>query len=464
MPRLRRVEQPRRDRRPASRARVRARVGGRGHGGADARRALADVGEPEPPAPRRSGSASSTGSSAAGSSRARSSSLGGEPGIGKSTLLLQAAAGVAAVGRPGAASCTRPARSRPPRSACAPRASGCSTAPAGAASAIARRVVDRPDRRRRARRAAPALLVVDSIQTATVDELDGPAGSVGQVREPPLRLMELAKGDGIAVVLVGHVTKDGSIAGPEDPRAPRRRGPRPSRASATRRSASCARRRTASARPRRSASSRWARRGLAEVADPARAFLAEHDGPAPGSVVAPTLEGSRPLLVEVQALVAPGARRDRRAGRPAASTRTASRCSSRSSAGGPGIGLASHDVYVNLAGGLSVDEPGLDLPLALALASSLRDRPIATGHGRDRRGRPARRAALGRRPRAPAARGRPARVRPGDRARGRRAAPPSRASPASRSSRSAASARRSRRRWRRPARSRGAWRRRSARC
>src|SRR6185295_11610746 len=66
-----------------------------------------------------------------------------------------------------------------------------------------------------ARSDRPGLLIVDSIQTATVDELDGPAGSVGQVREAALRLMELAKGDGIAVVLVGHVTKDGTIAGPK---------------------------------------------------------------------------------------------------------------------------------------------------------------------------------------------------------------------------------------------------------
>ena len=66
-----------------------------------------------------------------------------------------------------------------------------------------------------ARAEGPALLVVDSIQTATLDELEGPAGSVGQVRESALRYMDLAKGDGIAVVLVGHVTKEGSLAGPK---------------------------------------------------------------------------------------------------------------------------------------------------------------------------------------------------------------------------------------------------------
>ena len=103
-----------------------------------------------------------------------------------------------------------------PRSACAPPGSGCSTGrrrerdPGRSPRTTIDRIVER-----RAGRAGPALLVVDSIQTATVDELDGPPGSVGQVREATLRLMELAKGDGIAVILVGHVTKDGSIAGPK---------------------------------------------------------------------------------------------------------------------------------------------------------------------------------------------------------------------------------------------------------
>ena len=115
--------------------------------------------------------------------------------------------------------------------------------------------------------------------------------------------------------------------------------------------------------------------GLSELADPARAFLVDHDRPAPGSVVAPTLEGSRPILVEVQALVAPGA-----VGSP---RRTASGVDPNRVAlliavlgRRAGIGLASHDVYLNLAGGLTVGEPGLDLPIAIALASSLRDRPV----------------------------------------------------------------------------------------
>ena len=129
---------------------------------------------------------------------------------------------------------------------------------------------------------------------------------------------------------------------------------------------------------------------MSEVTDPARAFLAEHDEPAPGSVVAPTLEGSRPILVEVQALVAPGgggiasANGERRGPE---SGRTADR---RPRPAGRASGSASHDVYVNLAGGLSVGEPGLDLPIAIALGV-VPPRPARQGpHGRHRRGGTAR--------------------------------------------------------------------------
>ena len=223
----------------------------------------------------------------------------------------------------------------------------------------------------------PALVIVDSIQTATLDELEGAAGSVGQVRESALRLMALAKGDGIAVILVGHVTKDGSIAGPK------------TLEHLVDAVVSLEGERYAALRLLR-ATKNWfgstdeigvfemEDRGLVEVADPGRAFLHGHAGSAPGSVVAPTLEGSRPMLVEVQALTSQSAY-----GTP---TRKASgldpnRLSLLIAVLGrrAGIGLGSHDVYANLAGGLAVMEPGLDLPLALALASSLRDRPIAPG-------------------------------------------------------------------------------------
>jgi len=299
--------------------------------------------------------------------------VGGEPGIGKSTLLLQAAAGVAAAVGPervvyatGEESASQ-VRLRADRLGLLEGpGGGIRIAAESSIDRIAGVALDEP---------SPALLVVDSIQTATVDELDGPAGSVGQVRAAALRLMEVAKPNGIAVVLVGHVTKDGSIAGPK------------TLEHLVDAVLTLDGERYAAVRLLRATKNRFGsteevgvfemgESGLREVSDPARAFLAEHDGPAPGSVVAPTLEGSRPLLVEVQALVAPGP-----GGTPRRTTSgvDANRVSLLVAVLGrrAGIGLGSHDVYVNLAGGLTVDEPGLDLPLAIALASSLRDRPVA---------------------------------------------------------------------------------------
>ena len=189
--------------------------------------------------------------------------------------------------------------------------------------------------------------------------------------------MDLAKGQGVAVVLVGHVTKDGSIAGPKTlehlvDAVLNLEGER-----------------YAALRVLRATKNRFgstdevgvfemAETGLREVADPSRAFLVEHELPAPGSVVAPTLEGSRPLLVEVQALVAPsGYGTPARRGSGIDPNRLALLVAVLGRRAG--VGLGSHDVYANLAGGLAVDEPGLDLPLALALASSFRDVPVDPG-------------------------------------------------------------------------------------
>lgn len=302
--------------------------------------------------------------------------LGGEPGIGKSTLLLQAAAGLArgSAGERGVVYAS--GEESPSQIRLRATRLGLLSGVAGdRIQVIAEHDVDRIADVARAVR--PSLVVVDSIQTATVDELDGAAGSVGQVRESALRLMDLAKRDGIAVVLVGHVTKDGSIAGPK------------TLEHLVDAVISLEGERHAAIRLLRAAKNRFGstdeigvfemdEAGLQEVADPARAFLAAHPGSAPGSVVAPTMEGSRPLLVEVQALVSQTSY-----GTP---TRKASgldqnRLSLLIAVLGrrAGIALGSHDVYANLAGGLSFTEPGLDLPVALALASSLRDLPIAPG-------------------------------------------------------------------------------------
>jgi DNA repair protein RadA/Sms len=314
--------------------------------------------------------------------------VGGEPGIGKSTLLLQAAAGVAERGTVLYASGEESAaqvRLRATRLGLTEGLAG--TAVRVVAESSIDRIVDLAASER------PNLLIVDSIQTATVDDLDGAAGSVGQVRESALRLMELAKGSGssseegaargngrseaIAVVIVGHVTKDGSLAGPK------------TLEHLVDAVIGLEGERYATLRLLRSTKNRFGsteevgvlemgERGLSALSDPARAFLAEHEGPAAGSVVAPTLEGSRPLLVEVQALTASTAY-----GTP---RRTASGLDQNRLAllvavlgRRAGIALGSHDVYANLAGGLVLDEPALDLPLAIALASSFRDRPVRPG-------------------------------------------------------------------------------------
>jgi DNA repair protein RadA/Sms len=296
--------------------------------------------------------------------------VGGEPGIGKSTLLLQAAAGVggSVIYATGEESASQ-VRLRAERL-------DLLAAPAGSEiQVLAERDVARIVEV--ARSARPMLLVVDSIQTATIDELDGAAGSVGQVRESTVRFMEFAKGEGIAVVLVGHVTKEGSIAGPK------------TMEHLVDAVVTLEGERFAALRLVRSTKNRFgstdevgvfemAGDGLRQVADPARAFLADHAEAAPGSVVAPTMEGSRPLLVEVQALVSAAGY-----GTPArkASGIDPNRLGLLVAVLGrrAGIGLAGHDVYANLAGGLAVAEPGLDLPVALALASSLRDRPVLGG-------------------------------------------------------------------------------------
>jgi DNA repair protein RadA/Sms len=299
--------------------------------------------------------------------------LGGEPGIGKSTLLLQAAAGAAEGLPPGRGHVLyATGEESAPQVQLRARRLGLLDGPAGdAIQIIAERGVDRITEVARSTR--PAVLIVDSIQTAVVDDLEGPAGSVGQVRESALRLMELAKGETIAVVLVGHVTKEGSLAGPR------------SLEHLVDAVLSLEGERYAGLRLLRAAKNRFGsteevgvlemrERGLAEVADPARAFLVERGGPAAGSIVAPSLEGSRPILVEIQAQVSRSPLR-RSSGIDAPRLTLLVAVLGRRA----GLGLGSHDVYVNVAGGLSVAEPGVDLPVALALASSLRDTPIDPG-------------------------------------------------------------------------------------
>jgi DNA repair protein RadA/Sms len=224
---------------------------------------------------------------------------------------------------------------------------------------------------------APALLIVDSIQTLTTDALEGPAGSVGQVRAAAARLQAYAKENGVPVILVGHVTKDGTLAGPKTLEhlvdvVLTLEGERFS-----------------GLRLLRSGKNRFGSTeevgvfemtadGLAEVLDPAAAFIEADSLESAGVAIAATLEGSRPLLVEVQALVTPALHGSPR--------RTVSGLDSQRLAlliavlgRKAGINLASHDVYASIVGGLSVDEPALDLALAVALASALRDKVVTRG-------------------------------------------------------------------------------------
>jgi DNA repair protein RadA/Sms len=223
----------------------------------------------------------------------------------------------------------------------------------------------------------PAVLIVDSIQTLTADELEGPSGSVGQVRAAAALLQAYAKENGVPTVLVGHVTKDGSLAGPKTLEhlvdvvltleGERFSGLRLLRASKNRFGST-----------EEVGVFEMAGDGLREVADPGAAFIETESLGAPGVAVAATLEGSRPLLVEVQALVTPQTHGSPR--------RTASGLDSQRLAlliavlgRRAGLNLAAHDVYASIVGGLSVDEPAIDLPLAIALASALRDRPLVPG-------------------------------------------------------------------------------------
>jgi DNA repair protein RadA/Sms len=299
--------------------------------------------------------------------------LGGEPGIGKSTLVLETAAGIAKVGRVVYASGEESAAQLHLRAQRLGLADGVAGTGIGVLTASDVDAIVAA-----ATAAGPALLVVDSIQTLTSDGLEGPAGSVGQVREAAARLGAFAREQGVPVVLVGHVTKDGSLAGPRTLEhlvdvVLMLEGDR-----------------YGALRLLRAVKNRFGSTeevgvlemtgaGLRDVADPARAFLGEGVREAPGVAVAAILEGTRPLLIEVQALVAgaSGYGMPRRTVAGIDGNRLALLVAVL--ARRAGTNLASHDIYASLAGGATAAEPALDLPLALALASSFRDRALQAG-------------------------------------------------------------------------------------
>jgi DNA repair protein RadA/Sms len=308
--------------------------------------------------------------------------LGGEPGIGKSTLVLEIAAGIAAAarhpgGRAGGGVLYASGEESAAQSRLRAERLGLVEGAAGERIHILAET-DLETILSAAGAMAPDLLIIDSIQTLTTEGMEGPAGSVGQVREATARLQAFAKYSDVPVILVGHVTKDGSLAGPK------------TLEHLVDAVLTLEGERFGSVRLLRATKNRFGsteeigvlemtRGGLRQVADPERAFLGQAAGSgASGVAVAAGSGGSRPLLIEIQALVAPvgyGTPRRTVAGLDANRLALLVAVLGRRA----GVSLASHDIYASVAGGLVVEEPAIDLPIALALASSARDRPLLGG-------------------------------------------------------------------------------------
>jgi len=293
--------------------------------------------------------------------------IGGEPGIGKSTLLLQLTALLARAGRRtiyfSGEEASAQVRLRAERLglADAPVALAAETNLANILETLASG--PRAD-----------LIVIDSVQTLWSDALDAAPGTVSQVRAATQSLIRYAKTEGVALLLVGHVTKEGQIAGPKviehmvdtvlSFEGDRGHTFRILRATKNRFGATD-----------EIGVFEMGASGLAEVANPSELFLGDRHSTAPGSAVFAGIEGTRPLLVEIQALVAPSnLGQPRRAVVGWDANRLsmliavlAARC---------GVSLAQHDVYLNVAGGFKIVEPAADLAAAAALLSSFSNVPL----------------------------------------------------------------------------------------
>ena len=294
--------------------------------------------------------------------------VGGDPGIGKSTLLLQVCAGVANLG--GDYECfyisgeeaIDQVRIRAQRL-------GLAQSPVKLASTTeVKDIVATLDK------ANPSIVIIDSIQTMYLENVESTPGSVAQVRACAYELIKLAKRNGFVLFLVGHVTKQGAIAGPrvlehmvdtvlyfEGERGHHFRILR-------------------AVKNRYGATDEigvfeMQDKGLVEVENPSALFLAERQGNVSGSCVFAGIEGSRPVLVEIQALVSPsGYSSPKRAVVGWDSNRLAmilavleARC---------GMNFSTHDVYLNIAGGLKITEPAADLAVAMAVISSMTNKPL----------------------------------------------------------------------------------------
>ena len=295
--------------------------------------------------------------------------ISGEPGIGKSTLLLQASALMAR--DKGTVAYISGEETRPQIKLRAKRLGITGERLYLLAETDLEVILNQIEQ------LSPSLVVIDSIQTVNIPELSAAPGSVTQVRECTLRLMQWAKLSGVPVFIAGHVTKDGTIAGPRilehivdvvlyfegEP--------------------------FSAYRLLRSVKNRFGstnevgvfemkEQGLVEVDNPSLAFLSQRGEEAKGSVVVPTLEGSRPLLVEIQALTIPTSfGLPRRTANGVDFNRLlliAAVLTQR-----VGLRLGNQDIMVNVAGGLKIGEPAADLGIALAIASSFRDQLVDPG-------------------------------------------------------------------------------------
>lgn len=326
--------------------------------------ALSDLSTAEPPPPRIASGLSELDRVLGGGLVPASAILvGGDPGIGKSTLLLQATAAYARRGLPclyvSGEEASAQVRMRAARL-------GLSDAPVKlAAETNLRDILTTLDAER------PGLAIIDSVQTMWLDSVEAAPGSVSQVRAAAHELVTFAKRRGVAVILVGHVTKDGQIAGPR----------------VVEHMVDCVLyfegERGHQFRILRAVKNRFGPAdeigvfemtgaGLSEVTNPSALFLSERGAPAAGSAVFAGIEGTRPVLTEIQALVAPstlGTPRRTVVGLDTGRLSTIlavleARC---------GIPFAGLDVFLNVAGGLRVTEPAADLAVAAALLSARED-------------------------------------------------------------------------------------------
>lgn len=294
--------------------------------------------------------------------------MGGDPGIGKSTLLLQVAAKVA---RSGASAVYVSGEEAAGQVRMRAARLGLADAPLSLAAATSVRDILTTLHRME----PPALLVIDSIQTMHSDQIEGAPGTVSQVRGCAFELIRYAKENGVALFLVGHVTKDGTIAGPrvlehmvdvvmsfEGERSHQYRILRAlkNRFGAVDEIGVFA----------------MAGQGLEQVRNPSMLFLSGNEQPMPGSAVFPALEGTRPVLVEVQALIVrlQSGATPRRAVVGWDNSRLAmllavleARC---------GLSFSSAEVYLNVSGGYRLSDPAADLAVAAALVSALADKPL----------------------------------------------------------------------------------------